>query len=125
MVKKMSSRFLYAFVGLLISGIVALLINLLSSAIQQRAFYEQLNTLPIWLLVGLICLGTLIGAWLGGKVGIPSAGSLSASQTSSSSQIETISVTRLRALLSYGKLRGKGIHLKDIILIGSRFDIES
>lgn len=123
--KEMSSRFLYAFVGLLISEIVALLINLLSSAIQQRAFYEQFNTLPIWLLVGLICLGTLVGAWLGGKVGIPSTGSLSASQTSSSSQIETITVTRLRAFLSYGELRGKGIHLKDIILIGSRLKVKS
>jgi len=121
----MSSRFLYAFVGLLISGIVGLLINLLSSAIQQQTFHDQFNTFTIWLLVGFICLGTLIGAWLGGKVAIPPTGSLSASQTASPAQIEMISVTRLRALLSYGKLRGKGIHLKDIILIGSRIDIES
>lgn len=121
----MSSRFLYAFIGMLISGTVGFLINLLSSVIQQRAFYGQFNTATMWLLIGLICLGTLIGAWLGGKMVIPTAGSLSVSQNASPTLNETISITRLKAILSYGKLRGKGIHLKDIILVGSRFDIES
>jgi hypothetical protein len=36
-----------------------------------------------------------------------------------------VEITRLKALLSYGKLRGQGIRLSDILLIGSRLDIDT
>lgn len=121
----MLSKFLYAFVGLLVSGFIGILINLLSAAVQQRAFADQFNGQSIWLLAGLTLVGTLIGAWLGGKVNVPSIAAPSANQPSSSSKHDTITVTRLRALLSYGRLRGKGIYLSDIILFGSRIDIDA
>jgi len=34
-------------------------------------------------------------------------------------------ITRFRSLLSYGKLRGKGIRLSDVTLFGSRIDIDT
>lgn len=37
---------------------------------------------------------------------------------------DTVIITRLKALLSYGKLRGRGIRLKNIFLFGSRVDID-
>ena len=121
----MSSKFLYAFAGLLVSALVGILINLLSAAIQQRAFADQFNTLAIWLLAGFTLIGTLIGAWLGGKVTVPITSLPSTTRSQASTKQGTVTITRLRAFLSYGKLRGKGIALSDIILIGSRLDIES
>ncbi|SRR5258708_2712408 len=121
----MSSRFLYAFGGLLISGIVGFLINLLASAIEQQAFSHQFSMTTIWFLLGFICFGTLLGAWLGGKISLPPTASPPAPQTASPKSSETVSITRLKALLSYGKFRGKGLRLTDIILIGSRLDIDS
>jgi hypothetical protein len=109
----------------LVSGIVGIFINLLSAAIQQRAFSDQFNAPTIWILVGLALVGTLTGAWLGGKVNMPSTATPQAPQPSPSPKHGTVTVTRLRALLSYRKLRGKGIHLSDIILFGSRIDIDT
>lgn len=121
----MPPKFLYAFVGLLVSGFVGILINLLSAAVQQRAFPDQFNAQSIWLLAGLALVGTLVGTWLGGRVNVPSTVTPSANQSSSPTKHGTTTVTRLRAFLSYGKLRGKGIHLSDIILFGSRIDIDT
>lgn len=121
----MPPRFLYAFGGLLISGMVGLLINLLASAIEQQAFANHFNALTIWVLLGFICFGTLLGAWLGGKVSLPPAVLPPASQTTPPDPGEAVSVTRLRAFLSYGKWRGKGLRLTDILLVGSRLDIDS
>ncbi|HEU0001132.1 MAG TPA: hypothetical protein VFQ36_09555 [Ktedonobacteraceae bacterium] len=121
----MPSKFLYAFAGLLMSGIIGILINLLSAIIQQQAFSDQFSTQSIWLLISLIVMGTLVGTWLGGKVNMPSTATHLVTQSSSSSKHSAVTITRLRALLSYGKLRGKGIHLSDIILFGSRIDIDT
>lgn len=121
----MSSKFLYAFAGLLISSITGILINLLSAIIQQQAFSNQFSTQSIWLLIGLALAGILIGTWLGGKVNVSSTPMPSATPSSSSTKHETVTITRLRALLSYSKLRGKGIHLRDIMLFGSRIDIDA
>jgi hypothetical protein len=38
---------------------------------------------------------------------------------------KAVTVTRLRALLSYGRLRGRGIRLEDILLVGSCLDIDT
>lgn len=123
--KGMTPRFLYAFGGLVISGMVGLLINLLAAAIEQQTFANHFNALTIWILVGVICFGTLLGAWLGGKVSLPTVASPPGSQTTPPDPRESVSVTRLRAFLSYGRWRGKGLRLTDILLVGSRLDIDS
>jgi len=56
---------------------------------------------------------------------VPSSTMPSPTHSTSSTKQGTITVTRLKALLSYGKLRGKGIHLSDILLFGSRLDIDA
>lgn len=117
----MSTKTIYAISGLLVGAAVNIGINLLSAAIQQRAF-SFFSDQVIWGLVVFIVLGLLIGYWLGGQLQVPTS---TTSKKPTPGQPDTITITRLRALLSYGKLKGKGIHLKDILLIGSRIDIET
>jgi hypothetical protein len=117
-------RGIYAFTGMLIMAIVDLVVNLLAAAIQQRAFADQFNNCSISWLIGLAVVGLLLGYWLGADVKLPGE-SLPAAQTSDSHDRKTITMTRLHALLSYARLRGKGIHLSDILLIGSRIDIDT
>ncbi len=38
---------------------------------------------------------------------------------------ESITMTRLRTLLSIGKFKGKGIHLSDSVLVGSRIETDT
>ncbi len=45
--------------------------------------------------------------------------------TRPSAKYGAVIVTRFRALLSYGKLRGRGIHLRNVTLFGSRIDIDT
>jgi hypothetical protein len=73
----------------------------------------------VWL-VGLIVAGLLAGFWLSGKIAVPPKLSNSTTATGEPRQI-----TRLAALLSYGRLRGEGIRLGDILLIGSVLDIDT
>ena len=118
----MPSRPIYAISGLLIGAAVDIVINLLAAGIQQRAFATQFSGQALWILAGLAVLGLLLGYWLGAQLKLPTP---TLSQHTSSGQPETVTITRFRALLSYGRLKGKGIHLSDIVLFGSRIDIET
>jgi len=118
----MSSRFLYAISGAITGAAVDLIINLFSAGIQQRAFSSQFSDQAMWGLGGLALLGLLVGSWLGARtqLTVPAP-----SQPACVEKPDTITITRLRALLSYSKLKGKGIHLSEIVLIGSRVDIDT
>jgi hypothetical protein len=118
----MSYRPLYAISGLIVGAVGDIVVSLLAAGIQQRAFPGQFSDLSLGILVGLAVLGLLVGYWLGGPLQLP-ASSLAPSAVTE--RPETTTITRLRAILSYTKLRGKGIHLRDIFLIGSRIDIET
>ena len=93
---------------------------------KQKVFLDQFNNQSIWWLIGCLVLGLLVGLWLSVKVALnPQASSSSVSTSPLQRQPERVKMTRLMALLSYGKLRGQGIQLKDILLIGSRIDIDT
>ena len=128
----MRSRSLYAIAGLFVGAAVDILINLLAAGIQQRAFLTQFSDQALWILAGLAVLGLLVGFWLGAHIQVPAAtptqtasNQPASTQKVSSQKQGTVTITRLRALLSYGKLKGQGIHLSDILLLGSRIDIET
>jgi len=114
-------RFLSAVLGLIVGATVDLLVNLLAAGIQQRAFANQFSDQALWGLAGLAVLGLLVGYWLGAPLRLKT----SSPKSKSTGSLETLTMTRIRALLSYGKLRGKGIHLSDVLLIGSRIDIDT
>jgi hypothetical protein len=118
----MSSRPIYAVCGLIIGAVVDLAINLLASAIQQREFLNHFSDQALWGLAGLALVGLLVGYWMGSPLQLSKP---SSSASASPESPETVTLTRFRALLSYGRLKGKGIHLRDILLIGSRMDIET
>ncbi len=118
----MSSRPIFTIAGAIVGAIVDLLISLLAAAIQQQAFLDHFSDQAIWILAGAIVLGLLVGYWLGGPLKVPAS---SFSQSANIKSSGTVTITRLRGILSYTKLKGKGIHLSDILLIGSRIDIES
>jgi hypothetical protein len=120
-------RILYALAGAFILVIVDLLVNLLAAAIQQQTFGDRFSAQSTAWLAGLVVTGVVLGYWLGGKVELPApAASQAPPQPSSSPKSpETISITRLRALLSYSELKGRGVHLSDILLIGSVLKIDS
>lgn len=113
-------RIFYALSGLLIGAAVNILINLLSAAIQQQAFANQFNRYSIWLLIIMSIIGLLIGYWLSAQVPIPTS-----PLSKPSNKLNVYTVTRLNALFSYAKLRGKGIGLGEILLIGSKLDIDT
>jgi FtsH-binding integral membrane protein len=102
----MRTRFLYAFIGMIVLAGVDLLVSLLAVAIQQQPFAAQLGSTSsiVWLIV-LIVAGLLLGFWLGGEVRLPAP----PSQPTGGERPNTITITRLSALLSYGKLSGQGI----------------
>lgn len=114
----------YALIGLIVGAAVDLLINLLAGAIQQRAFGDQFSSQSVLWLAGLAVAGLLIGYWLGGAVAVPAAAAPAQTPASPAAD-KPVEITRLKALLSYGKLRGQGIRLSDILLIGSRLDIDT
>jgi len=114
----------YALIGLFIAAGLDLVINLLAGALQQRAFGDQFTSQSIFWLACLAVAGLLIGYWLGGAVAVP-ASAAPAHAPASPATDKPVEITRLKALFSYGKLRGQGIRLSDILLIGSRFDIDT
>lgn len=118
----MQPKHIYAISWLIISAVVDLLIDLLAAAIQQRAFPAPLSNLAICILAGLTLVGLLISYWLGGTIKIPVSPT---SKSAHTERLETVTITRLRAIFSYSKLKGKGIHLSNILLIGSKMDIET
>ncbi|MEW5960074.1 MAG: hypothetical protein AB1801_20315 [Chloroflexota bacterium] len=97
--------------------------NLLAAAIQQKYFAGQFTGQTLWGLAIFAVLGSLVGLWLGGPVRIPPVSAVTASLPGE--RARPVTITRLQALLSYARLKGKGIHLSDILLIGSRIDIDS
>lgn len=114
----------YALIGLFVGASVDLVINLLAGALQQRAFGDQFSSQSVLWLVGLAVAGLLIGYWLGGAVAVPASAAPAHAPTSPAAD-KPVEITRLKALLSYGKLRGQGIRLSDILLVGSRLDIDT
>lgn len=120
------NRPFYALFGLALAGAVDLIINLLAAAIQQRTFADRFNDQSIALLAGLAVGGLLMGWWLGGMVSVPAKPSAAPGAGGEAANTNNaVITTRLLALLSYGKLRGRGIRLTDILLIGSRLDIDA
>jgi hypothetical protein len=119
-------RPLYAFVGALLGAIIDLIVNLLAGAIQQRPWGDQVLRHGMGWLIGLIVGGLLLGLWLGARVHLQPDDSRATSQASPQHRVtQPITMTRLRALLSYGRLRGQGIALADIMLCGSVLDIDT
>jgi hypothetical protein len=118
----MPSRSTYAIVGLFVGAAVDLGINLLAAALREQAFADHFSQGSLWGLLVLTVAGLLVGYWLGGPVQVPAPASRPAAPPDTSG---SVTITRLRALLSYARLRGKGIHLSDILLIGSRIEIDT
>jgi len=138
----MSSRWGFMFLGALIGAILDLLVNLVAAAIQQRAFANQFSTTALISLVVAILFFALVGAWLGKKIDVPTVASVTAptlstgtgvalpqaaaaNQLASTSPSGTIAMTRFRALFSYYRLKGHGIHLSDIFSFGTVVRIDS
>lgn len=115
-----SPRLIYAIGGLLVGLAVNVAGNLLAAAIQQKYFGEQFSDQSLWGLAIFAVGGSLVGLWLAGLVTLPSAGTGPAAPAAPERTI-----TRLNALFSYAKLRGQGITLSDILLIGSKLDIDT
>lgn len=121
-------RVVYGIVTAFVLVLVDLLVSLLAAAIQQQAFGDQFSSQSIFWLMGLIVIGVLAGYWLGGRVTVPAPAPTqpaTPARSSPSHAANTVSITRLRALLSYGELKGRGVHLSDILLIGSVLKIDS
>lgn len=113
----------YAVVGALLAVLASIAVNLLSSGLEEEFFSDGFAIQSLWGLGLFAVVGALLGLWLSGPVTVP-ASAASSTQSSPSGTRSRVTITRLRALLSYTKLRGKGIHLSDILLIGSRIDID-
>jgi hypothetical protein len=105
---------------------IDLAVNLLAAAIQQRPLGDQVLRHGVGWLIGLIVGGLMLGLWLGARVQLQPNTSMAASQASPQRHVvQPVTMTRLRALLSYGRLRGQGITLTDILLFGSVLDIDT
>lgn len=117
-------RLLYATVGAVLVIFVDLAVNLIAAAIQSRSFSAQFDSQSVYLLALLIGAGLFLGWFFGGDVEVPAT-----TRPAAPGQPPVIepprTITRLRALLSYAKLRGQGISLSDILLIGSKLDIDT
>src|SRR5262245_6039506 len=123
----MNTRTAYTISGALVGAATNIIYNLIAAAIQKQAFNDQFSKQSLWWLIGLAVVGLLTGYWLGGKttlkMPLPKG-----TQLTSSTPIkgkETVTITRLKALLTRGKLRGKGIHISDSDLKGSWIDIDT
>jgi len=119
-------RVFYGMVCAAIGALTNLAINLLSAALQQRAFADQFTTSAIGWLGGMTVVGLLVGVWLGAEIPLPAPPVAQAPpQKRKKGAANTVTMTRFRALLSYGKLRGQGIHLADILLVCAKLDIDT
>jgi hypothetical protein len=119
-------RPLYAFIGALLGAMIDLAVNLLAAAIQQRPLGDQVLRHGAGWLIGLILSGLVLGLWLGTRVQLQPNDSAATPQASPQHHVnQSITMTRLRALLSYGRLRGQGIALTDIVLCGAIIDVDA
>ena len=116
-------RAVYALAGALIGAAVDLAINLLAATIQARTPAEEFAQRPAWTLIAFIVVGLLAGLWLGKEILLPPT-PVKASPVDIA-PVKQIKIRRLLALLSYGRLRGQGIELSDILLVGSILDIDT
>jgi len=111
-------RFLYAVVGAILLTLAGVAGNLTAAVIQARTPPTDFAQWPLgWLLV-LAVIGAMLGAYFGTKVELRP-------RTDSSQIAQPVKITRLQALLSYGRLRGQGIELRDILLVASVLDIDT
>lgn len=118
----MKARSIYSILGAIVGAVVSLLINLVAAGIQQHAFTQQLSIQTIWGLVGLTLVGLLIGYWLGKPLQIPAS---SPPQASGPEKSDTVTITRLQALWSHNELKGKGIHIQGLFMLGSTNKIDT
>lgn len=119
-------RALYAFIGAFLGAMIDVAINLLASAIQQRPMGAHILQQGFGWLIGLIVGGLLLGLWLGARVSLqPQPSRVPQPVAPQHCGAQPVTMTRLRALLSYGRLRGQGIALTDIMLWGSILDIDT
>lgn len=115
----------YAIAGLLAGAGVNIAINLLSAAIQQKYFAGQFTDQALWGLAIFAGVGLLVGLWLSGPISVPASTASPQVKPLPAGSPHQVTITRLKALLSYGKLRGRGVTLSDILLIGSKLDIDT
>ncbi len=118
-------RGVYVIAGLLVGIVVNVAVNLLSAAIQQKYFADQFSTQAMWGLAIFAVGGSLVGLWLSGLVPIPASAAPPQAKPIPTNNPNQVMITRFRAFLSLGKLRGKGITIADILLIGSKLDIDT
>lgn len=118
----MKLRSIYTILGAIVGAVVDLLINLVAAGIQQHAFTDQFSIQTIWGLVGLTLVGIIVGYWLGKPLQVPVS---SSPQATVSESPDTVTITRMQALWSQSKLKGKGIHLKNIFSWKSTLDINT
>jgi hypothetical protein len=132
-------RYVYTLAGVFTGLVVNIVANLLSAAIQQQVFSDKFNRLSTWWLVGCLVVGALIGWWLGEKIqlkpqpgaqtqtttGSPTSQQPTFPQQTNQGTTDKVTMTRLNALLSYGELKGKGINLSDILIIGSVIKVDT
>lgn len=117
-----SPRWIYGVAGLLLGGAASVALNLLANGLQQRFFPDQFSDQALWGLAVFAAIGGLIGLYLGGKVTVTPA---TANNLVPATPPQPVQLTRFKALFSLGELRGKGIHLADILLIGSKLTIDT
>ena len=118
-------RTTYAIIGAFIGAATDVAIAILAVAVQQRTFGDQFSGRGLLWLIGLVIGGVVLGLWLGGEVRLPPAPQAQPHKEQAKTKPAPVTMTRLHALLSYGKLRGQGIALSDILLIGSVLDIDT
>jgi hypothetical protein len=117
-------RLFSALIGAVAFLVVDLTLNLLAAAIQARSFADQFTDRSIWILIVILVGGFVVGFWLSGMVTLP-AQAVAAPLPAQPSSARGVAISRFRAILSYGKLRGKGIKLSDILLVGAVLDIDT
>ena len=110
-------RVVLGFIFAVVAAALDLLINLLASAIAGD-LGERLLVRSLWLLVALVIVGLVVGAWLGGSVAPHST-----PREGSSSRFEA---TRLGVFGSTIRFRGEGsTRLRDLLLVQSTIDVDT
>lgn len=115
-------RSIYAISGAVVGAVVDVLINLIAAGIQKLAFADQFGLQAVGGLAILALIGLLLGYLLGKRLHISAS---TAPQAPASEKPDMVTVTRLQALWSHNKLKGKGIHLRDVFQLGSKVTIDT
>lgn len=125
----MTSKSSYGFIGLIIGAIVEIIIHLIAISLHEGPFKISFSKWSFILLVVLALLGLLAGRWLGSEVPMPDKNQnierLGRPSARPPLNTQGVKVTRLRALLSSLKIRGRGVSLDDVKARGSRIDIDT